>query len=107
MRQHDETLGLVEQAHALGFELCGVAPAAEFDELRRLPEWLSRGYAGEMKYLYDPRRGNPDSALEGARSVIVCALNYNTAIPYSTIQEQNGHFEEDVSERSPRGWISR
>jgi len=107
MRQHDETLGLVEHARSLGFELCGVAPAVEFDEMRRLPEWLSRGYAGEMKYLYDPRRGNPDSALGGARSLIVCALNYNTALRYSTVQEQSGRCELAVRDKSPRGWISR
>lgn len=107
MLARDKTQRLVEQAQALGFELCGVAPAAEFGELRRLPEWLSRGYAGEMKYLHDPRRGNLRDALDGIRSVIVCALNYNTPLPYSTNQEQNGGRESNNREPSPRGWISR
>jgi epoxyqueuosine reductase len=75
---------VVARARALGFDLCGVAPAADFDELAHLPEWLARGYAGEMRYLDDPRRQSPQAALPGARSLIVCALNYNTPFPYST-----------------------
>jgi epoxyqueuosine reductase len=75
---------VVAQARVLGFDLCGVAPAADFDELAHLPDWLARGYAGEMRYLHDPRRRTPQAVLPGARSVIVCALNYNTPFPYST-----------------------
>ena len=75
---------MVEQARALGFDLCGVAPAEDFPELGRLPEWLSRGYAGEMDYLGDARRRSPARVLPLARSLIVCALNYNTSLPYST-----------------------
>ena len=36
------------RALEVGFDLCGVAPAGDFEELAFLPEWLSRGYAGEM-----------------------------------------------------------
>ncbi len=78
------TRWISERARALGFDLCGVAPAAEFPELEQLPEWLARGYAGEMRYLHDPRRRSPSAALPGAQSIIVCALNYNTGFPYST-----------------------
>jgi epoxyqueuosine reductase len=90
-----------EQAHELGFELCGVAPAHAFEELANYSTWLERGYAGEMDYLRDGRRSDPRAALEGARSLIVVALNYNSAQPYST--EQAGVQNDD----SPRGWISR
>lgn len=55
-----------------------------------------------MRYLYDPRRESPQRVMSGARSVIVCAVNYNTAQPYST------EFSAAESrEESPRGWISR
>ena len=37
------------RARELGFDLCGVAPAQDFPELKFLPEWLARGYAGEME----------------------------------------------------------
>ena len=43
------------EAAALGFDLCGIAPAKSFPELEYLPEWLERGYAGEML-----RRTPPD-----------------------------------------------
>jgi epoxyqueuosine reductase len=107
MLEQAKTQRLAEQARALGFDLCGVAPATEFKELRRLPEWLARGYAGEMKYIYDPRRANPKKALAGARSVIVCALNYNTSLPYSTSAEAHLEGPGDLPAPSPRGWISR
>ena len=93
---------MVEQAHVAGFDLCGVARVEDFEELERLPEWLARGYAGEMAYLRDARRGSPARVLAGARSLIVCALNYNTALPYST--EAPLSADEDAR---PLGWVSR
>jgi epoxyqueuosine reductase len=101
---------VVAQGRALGFDLCGVAPAHDFDELARLPEWLARGYAGEMRYLHDPRRRSPQATLPGARSIIVCALNYNTPFPYSTsASSASGVYPDAVGavKSSARGWISR
>jgi len=49
-----DTVWIVDQAKTLGFDLCGVVRAEQFPELQRMPEWLARGYAGEMKYLADP-----------------------------------------------------
>ncbi len=54
-----------------------------------------------MKYLSDPRRRSADGAFPGIRTVIVCALNYNTSLPRST---DVTHLPEDSE---PRGWISR
>jgi epoxyqueuosine reductase len=95
------TSWICEQAREVGFDLCGVAPAEVFPELAQLSTWLERGLAGEMNYLHDERRVDPRSALDGARSVIMVALNYNAPQPYST--EQAAVHDED----SPRGWISR
>jgi epoxyqueuosine reductase len=73
-----------------GFDLCGIAPAAELHELEYFSEWIAAGRAGEMKYLEarDEQGELKRSALKRvapwARSVIVCAINYNTAYPYST-----------------------
>jgi epoxyqueuosine reductase len=102
-----KTRWICDQARAIGFDLCGVAPvhgaAGNLGELQHLPEWLNRGHAGEMTYLHDPRRAHPALAMEGARSLIVVALNYNTAQPYSTVVE-DGANDLDAG---PRGWISR
>jgi epoxyqueuosine reductase len=111
-----------ERARGLGFDLCGVVSIAApetahnpagtaLEELARLPEWLARGYAGEMKYLNDPRRADPTLILEGARSLIVVAVNYNTDYPYST-DVLPGTISADAKPGSshndaPRGWISR
>ena len=85
-----------------GFDLCGIAPVYDFPELSRFPQWVEDGHAGEMKYLESRdesgqlRRASLKSTFPWARSVIVCAVNYNTAHPRSL----------EVS-NPERGWISR
>ena len=66
------------QARALGFDLCGIAPATALPELARLQEWLDRGYAGEMDYLHKSADTRADIRhfLPSAHSVIVTATNY-------------------------------
>jgi epoxyqueuosine reductase len=122
MTPAERSLWIYERASALGFDLCGVAPVAlagasgngteaALEELVRLPEWLARGYAGDMKYLNDPRRADPSLILAEARSLIVVALNYNTDYPYSTDSPPGsasaGATSAGSINDSPRGWISR
>ncbi len=98
-----ETAWIAETAQSLGFDLCGVAPASDFPELQKMHDWLERGYAGEMKYLHDPRRADLQAAMSGVQSVIVCAINYNSPQKYSTEIAGERTSENDA----PRGWISR
>ncbi|PYR56188.1 MAG: tRNA epoxyqueuosine(34) reductase QueG [Acidobacteria bacterium] len=74
------------RAVELGFDVCGIAPAAAFAELRFFREWLARGYAGEMQYLARSaeRREDVRSILPSARSVIALGTVYNVERPYST-----------------------
>ena len=89
-------------ASEAGFELAGIAPVRDFAELNYFPEWIAAGHAGEMKYLVardeagNLKRSSLRTTAPWARSVIVCAINYNTANPYST----QVHALD-------RGWISR
>jgi epoxyqueuosine reductase len=91
-----------QAAREAGFELAGIAPVRDFAELERFPKWIAAGYAGEMKYMEarddhgDLKRANLQTVAPWARSVIVCAINYNTAHPYSTEVQNPEH-----------GWISR
>jgi epoxyqueuosine reductase len=73
------------RARALGFDLCGVAPAESFPELAFLREWLGRQFAGTMTWLNRTVRVRSDARLivPGARSVIVTGSLYNTNHPYS------------------------
>src|SRR5437660_10095961 len=96
-----DTLWIVDQAKILGFDLCGVVRAEKFPELEQMPDWLARGYAGEMKYLEDPRRSDPQTAMPGIRSVIVCLLNYNTDRLLSSDPAL------PIENSKPTGWISR
>jgi epoxyqueuosine reductase len=96
----ERTAWICEQARTIGFDLCGVVPVAEMlAERDAFTRWFERGFAGEMKYLHDPRRLDPAAVLEGARSVIVLGLNYNAPQPYST--------QILPYDAAPRGWISR
>jgi epoxyqueuosine reductase len=96
-----DTLWVMDQAKTLGFDLCGVVRAEKFPELEQTSEWLARGYAGEMRYLADPRRADPQTAMPGIRSAIVGLLNYNTARPLSTDPAV------PINDAQPAGWISR
>src|SRR2546428_14038146 len=74
------------RAIELGFDACGIAPAAAHPELRFFREWLDRGYAREMAYLNRSahRRADVRNVLPTAQTVIVTATNYNTDLPNST-----------------------
>lgn len=101
MHESERTRWVCKQALDAGFDLCGVAPVEGLEDLHHFPEWLARGYAADMNYLHDARRGDPRLALAGARSLIVVALNYNSPQPYST-----KHSAHAAGEPAP-GWISR
>ena len=101
MGEPADTIWIVEQAKGIGCDRCGVVRAKKFPELENTRDWLERGYAGEMKYLCDPRRGDLRGAMPGVRSVIVCVLNYNTEYPLST------DAKLPAQEDDPRGWMSR
>jgi epoxyqueuosine reductase len=81
-----------------------VAPVREedFPEIAAFEQWVEAGHAGEMKYLEKRtesgqlRRASVKNAASWARSVVVCAMNYNTAHPRSIEVDDPG-----------RGWISR
>jgi epoxyqueuosine reductase len=91
-------------ARDAGFDLCGIAPVRDFGELHIFPVWIADGKHGEMKYMEardqtgELKRASLDRVAPWARSVVVCAINYNTAHPYSTQAQP-----EDAN----RGWISR
>ena len=74
------------KARELGFDACGIAPAAAHPELKFFSEWIARGYAGSMGYLERSRdrRADARNVLPSARTVVVTATLYNTDRPYST-----------------------
>jgi epoxyqueuosine reductase len=73
------------KARELGFDVCGIAPAHDWPELKLFRDWLDRGYAGEMAYLHRTaeRRADVRNVMPSARTVIVLGVNYNTDRPYS------------------------
>lgn len=74
------------KAREIGFDLCGVAPAAALPELAFFEVWLARGYAGAMTYLRRSAETRADirHLLPSARTVIM------TATVYATREERRG-----------------
>ena len=91
-------------ARNAGFDLCGIAPVRDFAESQVFPAWIADVKHGEMKYMEarddsgELKRASLARVAPWARSVIVCAINYNTTHPYST---------QVRPEEANRGWISR
>ena len=97
-----------EQAVEAGFDVAGVAAVAgqisDLEQLdaERFVAWIDAGRAGEMEYLKrrDGQgvllRSGVQVAIPWARSVIVCALNYNWSAPLSIDKAENNS-----------GWIAR
>ena len=99
----------IEQgARDVGFDLAGIASVSEplsasaIEDDRRYAQWIDTGRAGEMGYLKrtdeagDYVRGDLRRAIPWARSVIVCAVNYNADAPLS------------IEPADPKaGWIAR
>ncbi len=89
-------------ASEVGFDLAGVAGVDATWEHGFFPRWIAEGYAGEMSYLEkrneagELKRASLANVAPWARSVVVCALNYNSAQPYST-----------HAGATSQGWISR
>lgn len=98
---------IAKAAADAGFELSGVAAVENFAELEYFPRWIEQGHAGEMKYLEARdeqgrlKRASLAHVAPWARSVVVCAINYNTALPYST------QVPDGCEDAKGRGWISR
>src|SRR6202167_4157190 len=103
-RKAEITNVVMRAATDAGFELAGVAPVRDSPELEYFPLWIAEGHAGEMKYLEARdeqgrlKRASLAHSAPWARSVVVCAINYNTAQPYST------QVSDDSTKNKKRGW---
>jgi epoxyqueuosine reductase len=116
---------LDEASRSAGFSVVGVAqvggpddPAAA-QQAARFSAWIDAGHAGQMDYLKRRDesgtliRSSPRVAMPWARSAIVCAMNYNSAIPYVRSEDQLAQPQRAVAPRSidpappGAGWIAR
>ena len=74
------TQRIKEKAYNLGFDLIGIAPAAQAPHAEAYRRWLAQGYHGQMQWLArEPtRREDPRHVLPTAQSVIVVGMSYFT-----------------------------
>ncbi len=92
------TTSIKDFAYSLGFDLVGISPPNTYPDNEHYNEWLQKGFAGEMSYLKRNafKKDDPNHVLPNIKSVITCALNYNTDKPYSTEANNN-----------EKGWVAR
>ncbi|TET52856.1 MAG: tRNA epoxyqueuosine(34) reductase QueG [Anaerolineales bacterium] len=85
---------VVAEAHRLGFDLVGIAPARPARHLPAYRRWLASDYHGEMDYLARPdrveRREDPARIIPGARTFVTVALNYFPGQPRPERDEPRG-----------------
>ncbi|MEP6924788.1 MAG: tRNA epoxyqueuosine(34) reductase QueG [Pyrinomonadaceae bacterium] len=75
------TQKIKNKALKIGFDKVGIARAEDLpDEREYLKTWLANGFQAEMNWMErEPeKRTNPQLLMEGAKSVVVVALNYFT-----------------------------
>jgi epoxyqueuosine reductase len=96
---------LQQLAQSAGFDLAGIAPIpldSAYKRTNYFEDWIEAGRGGEMEYL--KRRNEDDQLLRSslqtafpwARSIVVCATNYNAKAPYSIAPAPDN-----------AGWIAR
>lgn len=71
-----------KSALGAGFSLCGIARARTLTEQKpRLTGWLARGYDSGLDYIghLADERADPRAIVDGARTVVVCAVNYKNS----------------------------
>ncbi|MBK8046256.1 MAG: DUF1730 domain-containing protein [Anaerolineales bacterium] len=77
------THAIKQEAHRLGFDFCGVAPAQRAPHADFCAQWLAAGRSGDMTYLqrHVEKRLNPALLAEPAdpafKSMIVLAIDYH------------------------------
>jgi epoxyqueuosine reductase len=82
MQLIDKSALIKEKATSLGFFLCGISKAELMsEEAKRLEQWLSQNYHGDMDYMANhfDKRIDPTLLVPGAKSVISLGYNYFNA----------------------------
>ena len=92
------TDNIKKEGYKIGFDLVGIAPVADYPESQFYKKWLSKGFEATMSYMSKnpERRVDVRNIMPNARSVISCAVNYNSDYPYSISQKN-----------TKKAWIAR
>lgn len=93
-------------ALGVGFSRVGIARVEPLPrDAEALQRWVDAGMHGQMAWLAEDvaRRSDPTQVVEGAQSVLVLALDYDSNAPRTRQVDLVG----DGSPEQQRGWISR
>lgn len=82
---------IIENAAELGFLDCGISKAEYLpDDEKRMEQWLTLGYNGDMSYLErnKEKRYDPSKLVDNAQSIITVLYNY---FPHENISTNNSY----------------
>lgn len=70
-------------ANTIGFDWCGICAAVRPPGFNQFEAWLDSGFHGQMEYLERRREAyqHPRHVLEGAKSIVMLAINYEATAP--------------------------
>lgn len=84
---------ITKAAHEVGFSLCGTARCRTLDRCRGIfSRWLDEGHSADLTYLrrnFD-KRFNPADLVSGAKTIIVCAVNYHNTVSDGYTEDFDG-----------------
>ncbi len=100
------TLAIKQAALDAGFDLAGVAHAAASHDLEFARRWVEQGRGGEMHYLANPKRFDPQLVLPSVKSVIGVGLIYSQGIELSGCVAVEP-FEEGANSRPGKELATR
>ncbi|HEX8322628.1 MAG TPA: tRNA epoxyqueuosine(34) reductase QueG [Tepidisphaeraceae bacterium] len=88
----DASRRIKAHAAALGFDLCGIAPAGPSAYRQYLLDWIASGQAGDMHYLQErfAERTDPNLYLPGVRTIVCVAINYH--VPLAPVPPGHGRI---------------
>lgn len=80
MNKEELSIKIKEYAYSLGFDACGICKAEPVNEQNKtyFGEWITNQHHADMEYMARnvEKRCDPTQLVEGAKSIIVLALNY-------------------------------
>lgn len=98
-----------QKALELGFDAAGITDASPIgrEHVEHFQAWLQSGYAGPMRYMHRnlEKRIDPGKLMDGARSVVVVALNYKPLTTSSRAAEPVGRIARYAQYEDYHGFI--
>lgn len=99
---------IYQQAIELGFSDCGFVSVQHplfAEQTKRLQQWLAKGYAGQLQFLYNHHnlRADPNLLVAGSKTIISVRMDYLCQAPKPRQVQDNDRPNHAIIARYARG----